>query len=292
MTQNSPPASDPIARTRRLCDALRPARLTRLVDIGANPINPAPYDALLEHGLLDVVAFEPHPQAFEEIQAHPKKNQTVYPYAIGDGTRQTLNVHRYSGFTSLLPFNPEVVTLLGCWDALLEPIDTPKIDTHRLDDLPDIGPIDMLKIDIQGAEQQVFQHGAQILGQAQVVMSEVAAIPLYVGQPLLDDQMRSLRQIGFDLHKFVHFQTMPIGSEALGALAKWRSRNQLTDGDAVFVNGLLALAAKDSEALKHLALLADAVFDSPDLTLRILQILAARADVAPDVAADYAQILG
>ena len=57
-------------------------------------------------------------------------------------------------------------------------------------------------------------------------------------------------------------------------------------------DALLALAAKDSEALKHLALLADAVFDSPDLTLRILQILAARSDVAPDVAADYVQMLG
>ena len=45
------------------------------------------------------------------------------------------------------------------------------------------------------------------------------------------------------------------------------------DGDAVFIRSLLNLARLETEQLKHLALLSDAVFGSFDLVLKILQVL-------------------
>ena len=64
-------------------------------------------------------------------------------------------------------------------------------------------------------------------------------------------------------------------------------RNQLIDGDAVFIKGLFDLGDASDERLKHLALLAEGCFRSPDLVVRCLSLLVERGTIAEADCAAY-----
>src|SRR5512140_3849238 len=74
------------------------------------------------------------------------------------------------------------------------------VTTHRLDDLSEITALDMLKIDVQGAEVSVFNGGRQRLSRAVVVHSEVCFLSLYKGQPLFGEIDLELRSLGLIPH--------------------------------------------------------------------------------------------
>lgn len=264
---------------------LQPERLTRIVDIGASPINPAPYDMLLGEGFAEVIGFEPQPEPYQDLMRDPVPHRTVLPYAVGDGEDAVLNVCKASGFTSLLTPNPNFLDYAGRWRRMMRVVENIPVATHRLDDITEIADFDLLKIDIQGGEQAVFENGLKKLAEAIVVYTEVAFVPMYDGQPLLDKQMGTLRALGFDLHKFVSFSHLMLHTELSSRLRPRGHRNQPVDGDAVFIRNLLALDQLPRERLKHLAILSDAVFHSHDLTLKILEMLkrpVGMSDVAID----------
>ncbi len=228
---------------------------------------------LLDAGLAEVTGFEPQPDPFEDLQNNPIPNRTVLPYAVGNGEDGILNVCRASGFTSLLEANEDFLTCAGRWRAMMRVVEHIPVQTQRLDDIVEIQDFDMLKIDIQGGEQSVFENGLTKLSNAIVVYSEVAFVPLYKDQPLLDAQMQTLRPLGFDLHKFVSLSQIMLHTTLSAHLRPRGHRNQSVDGDAVFIRNLLDLRALSDERLKHLALLSDAVFHSHDLTLKLLEML-------------------
>lgn len=58
------------------------------------------------------------------------------------------------------------------------------------------GPV-LLKIDVQGAEDQVLRGAEQTLAQVDYVMTEVSYRPLYEGQVLFDGMYRLLSERGF-----------------------------------------------------------------------------------------------
>ena len=192
-----------IKRTHFLRNLLKPERLTRIVDIGASPINPAPYDMLLDEGLVKVYGFEPQPSAFEALKKNPLKNRTILPHAIGDGKEGILHVCNASGFTSLLEPNDDFIKYAGRWRHKVKVVEKITMQTKRLDDIDEIGAFDLLKIDIQGGEFAVCQNGRKKLENCLAVYSEVAFVPLYKGQHLIDSQMKSLGSLGFDLHKII-----------------------------------------------------------------------------------------
>ncbi|MBO9449799.1 FkbM family methyltransferase [Tropicibacter sp. R16_0] len=280
-----------LARLRVLWDLLEPARKTRIVDVGANPINQAPYDGLRDADMVEVWAFEPQQSAYEALLKDERKGQHVLPVAVGQGGQETLYVCESSGFTSLLKPNPVFLDYLNRWHSDMEVVEEVAVQTTRLDDLDEIPEFDLLKIDVQGGEMAVFEHGRTKLKGATAVITEVAAIPLYQDQPLLDQQMRELREQGFDLHKFMHMKSVKTGrASQFGFSNRIRRRfhqNQFVDGDAVFVRGLLQLDQQPSEALKHLAILADAVFQSYDLGVQALTVLAERGVVQDRQVHDY-----
>jgi FkbM family methyltransferase len=58
----------------------------------------------------------------------------------------------------------------------------------------------LIKIDVQGYEDQVLRGGAQTLGQADTVLIETSFEPLYQGQPLFADIFRHLTGLGLEYH--------------------------------------------------------------------------------------------
>jgi FkbM family methyltransferase len=279
------------ARVEALIGILKPGRLTRIVDVGANPINDNPYKNLLDMGGCEVWGFEPQVPAFEELVRKKRENEHYLPYAIGDGTRQRLHICRSDGFTSLLPPNQATIEFLNRWHRAMHVEQIIEIDTRCLDDLAELPAPDLVKIDTQGAEAMVFENSTAKLSRATAVISEVAFVKLYEGQPLFHEQARILEGNGFLLSKFLFLKSKSLGSPLMPELNWRRHQNQLIDGDAVFVRSLNGLKDLDREQLAHLAICADAVFESCDLAVRCLSVLNDRGELDRKRVSDYLSLV-
>ena len=276
-----------MTRLDRLVEALSPPRRLRIADVGANPIWPPPYTDLLNAGGADVWGFEPDKPAFAELERKKGPLETYLPYAIGSGGKATLNICREGVFTSLLSPNVDTHTYLGRWKEMAEVVEQVEVETHRLDDIEELPRVDLLKIDVQGAEVAVFQGARDRLSEAVAVITEVGFLPLYEDQPMVGDQMQELGEQGFLLHKFMHITSRPVQSGVSNRLQVASHSGQMVDGDAVFIRDLRYPDKISNEQLCYLAILADCVFESLDVTLRCLDLLVGRGVVADAAAQAY-----
>ncbi|OOK81023.1 methyltransferase FkbM domain protein [Mycobacterium kansasii] len=166
-------------------DILSPSRLTHIVDVGASRrCGDWPYASMLGAGLCFVTGFEPGREALLELQTKSGPNERYLPFALGDGSSQTLKVCPAPGaMTSLL--EPDALTqgLFSLFDRFGRVIERVPLDTQRLDDIREIEHLDLLKIDIQGGELTVFQNGRSKLAEAVAIQTEVSFITVYQDQP-------------------------------------------------------------------------------------------------------------
>ncbi|SIS92366.1 methyltransferase, FkbM family [Roseivivax lentus] len=285
------------ARARRietLRGLLAPARLTEIVDVGANPTELPLYMPLIDAKAARVTGFEPQPAAFEALGPRQTTHERYLPYAVGDGQPGTLHICRKDGFTSLLEPEPLTQTYLWRprWSRMTTVMDTIPVETRRMDDMDEIDALDLLKIDIQGGELAVFQNGREKLGGALAVVTEVAFMPLYKDQPLLDQQMGELLAQGFLLHSFRTVVDAALyDAQGLHVPRGAHKHGQLIDGDAIFLRDPRRMEAFSDEQLKHYALLADGALDLQDLAARCLTELV-RREAIPAAALDaYRQML-
>lgn len=75
-----------------------------------------------------------------------------------------------------------------------------KISIARLDDLADDLEIQMpilIKLDVQGFEDQVISGGINTISKADIIIIELSVEQLYEGQPLFDSIYRTLFDLGF-----------------------------------------------------------------------------------------------
>ena len=277
---NLPPA------VRLLLDKLPFPRPTAVIDVGANPIHPAPYTPLLRAGGCTVTGFEPQQRAFAALQKQKGPNETYFPFAVGDGNPQDLHLFNIDGFTSIYP--PYLPTF--------EAIDRPrwcrvkrveKMETVALDAIPDLGPCDLLKIDIQGGEKLVFDHARTTLSETMAVIVELRYLQLYDGEPMVGGVDCALRDHGFMLHRFMFNKSIVMPSSQAGRLSRRRAGDQLIDGDAVYIRHPGHVRDWTDGQLMHLALLAASVFGSHSLVLWTLDELIRRKACPDDVPALY-----
>src|SRR5262249_5209860 len=126
-----------------ISEILRPDRLTAIVDIGANPIDGSPpYKRMLSAGVCTVTGFEPQAGALEVLNKKRGPRETYLPYAIGDGTEQTLHICRAQGMTSLLPPDPDQLALFNEFPNFGKVEKTVRVATKRLDDVGEIKAVD------------------------------------------------------------------------------------------------------------------------------------------------------
>ena len=187
------------------------------------------------------------------------------PYVVGDGHTHRLKITRAEGMTSLL--TPDVNQLrlftgFPDWGSVVEEVD---VQTHRLDDL-DIDEFDLLKIDIQGAELMVFQHGRERLRNAVAVQTEVSFVPLYRDQPTFGDVDRELRSQGFVPHSMPALKQWAIAPTVFNGDFR-NPGNQLLEADFVYVRDLAHPESMSSEQLSHLAMIAFHIYGSVDLAV-------------------------
>lgn len=266
-----------------LSEELKLSRKTRVLDVGANPLNRPPYADLLDHGQCELFGFEPQKDAFEKLQAEPKENRTYFNVAVGNGGHKTLNVTSYDGFTSLFkPYRP-TLRYLGRFVRHMRVVDQIGLDLVRLDDLDQLPLVDLLKIDVQGAEKDIIQSGAQKLQNCVAIILETRFLRLYHHEPMIGEMDVFLRDLGFILHKFIAPKSVMIRTSQDGRLRPRRAGSQLLDGDAVYIRDLSKGADISDDALKHLAMCAASVFESYDLALSLMDTLVARGAVSGTV---------
>jgi len=247
-----------------------------VVDIGANPIDEEPpYKVLLDGGRAQVTGFEPNPEALARLNAMKGGNETYLADAVYDGSEQELRVCVSPGMTSLLEPNRATLSLFHGFPVWGEVEARRPVRTRRLDDIAEITNMDYLKIDIQGAELQVFRHGVARLKDCLVVHTEVEFLPLYEGQPLFSDVEIFLREQGFMLHTMSNVNRRAVQPMMIGGDPR-RGLNQLVWADAVFVRDLTRLDALSPRQLKKLALILHDVYASYDLALYVLMAHDAR----------------
>lgn len=275
-----------------LLNTLQPERPTRVVDIGARMFGNAVYGNLMQAGYCELWGFEPEPEAYGQLCANAGPTEHYLPYAVGDGTPGELKICEGGHLSSLFEPNMKTIALIG---QDMEPAWSVRqrvpVDTVRLDDVDEIPEFDLLKIDIQGGELAVFENGRDKLTNALAVISECAVLPIYQEQPLLDDQMRALRSMGYHLHKFQSLLQWKCRRPANAMRMQPSFRSQHWDGDVIFVRGLLDLQSLPVERVKHLALLADAVFESHDLAVVMLDELAQRGVIQPGASQHYVSMV-
>jgi protein O-GlcNAc transferase len=138
------------------------------------------------------------------------------------------------------------------------------VQTTRLDDVAGLTDVDFLKIDVQGAELQIFQNAPRVLAEAVLIQTEVEFLPLYQNQPLFADVDICLRGAGYQLHTFLGF-----GQRAFKPLVRdnqpYLGFRQILWSDAVYVRDFMQLDRLTPVKLRKLAVLLHDLYQSFDL---------------------------
>ncbi len=270
-----------------LRDLIKPARLTAVVDIGANPVEgQPPYRSMLEMGLCSVVGFEPLVEALTALNDKKGPNETYLPYIIGDGGDHTLHLTRRPGMVSLL--KPDT-THLQFFDSMPESGNVEAVmatSTVRLDDLSEVPNCDLLKLDIQGAELSVIENATRHLANAVMVMTEMSFVTLYENQPVMGRVDLALRAHGFVPHCFAGATCWPILTEVRVPKIE---PHQVLEADLVYVRDFTKPMA--NEQWKQLAMLAHHVCASYDLAMLAVEMLSKSGAIPADATVTYRKML-
>lgn len=154
-----------------------------------------------------------------------------------------------------------------------ETIDTVSLDYFVAQN--DVGPVDFIKIDIQGAELDVFQGGKKVLADTLAIVTEVEFIPLYENQPLFGDVSAHLHDQGIWFHKFLGMSGRTLKPMVMRGDPSFASQHMWTD--AVFMRSPMELDRLSPVQLLKLAVLT-LLYGSIDVTAHCLSEYDRRTD--------------
>ncbi|MDA0220288.1 MAG: FkbM family methyltransferase [Proteobacteria bacterium] len=275
MTQDSGTAGAPPRSFAALFDLLGLDGRLRVVDVGAAPAEPPPYAALLADDRVDLVAFEPDRRQAQRLRDRYGERACVLEQVVGDGSPGLFRETNMGFTASLLEPDNALAAAFNHLAGLSQFTARRPVATCRLDDLPQAGGADFIKLDAQGGEGAILAGAPRTLAQALVIQTEVLFLPLYRDQPLFADLDRTLRDQGFVFHTFRGF-----GSRAFAPLVvdgdPARGLNQILWADAVYVRDWTALETLPVDRLRRYAALVQGLYGSFDLAQRIVRALDAQ----------------
>jgi FkbM family methyltransferase len=110
-----------------------------------------------------------------------------------------LSENKDIGFSSLFQINPDYTRRRG---SIVQ--DEVIVDSTTLDDyfIGKENP-DILWIDVEGAELQVFRGATRVLATVKLIHVEVSFRPMQIGKPLFWELSQYLRSQGFSFHSFM-----------------------------------------------------------------------------------------
>lgn len=272
-----------------LQSALSISRPLRIADVGANPVNVPDYQPLLDMGGAQVWGFEPEPTAFAALQKQAGAGRHFVQRAVGKTGKGLFYKHKSSGLGSMLKMDEASVSYLGRPGWFTNQGEGVEIDLIAMDDIPEaeLPKPDLLKMDIQGGELDVLENAHDRLSDAIAIIPEVRFAQMYQNEPMWAEIDLELRDQGFVLHKIVASKSIPIGTSLRTQMKSDHFRNQMVDGDAVYIRDPRQIADWSEEQIKQLAIAAAGVFASLDLTVFCLDALVSRGRIAPETPQDF-----
>ncbi len=255
-----------------ILDILADPPMIKIIDVGAMSFEniDETYAKLLKRGVETVVGFEPVATERDKLNAASDGTHTYLPYCIGDGNPGVFYECNYSMTSSLYEPNTALLEKFQALEEYVRVVKKEEIETHRLDDIPEVAGADYIKVDVQGGEVGVFAGAAELLKGIVAIETEVEFVPLYKNQPLFAEVDQLLRKNGFAFHRFreVCGRTFkPIFIEEKVA----ETLGQALWADVVYVKDFMALDALLPPQLLKLAIILHEVYDSYDLCVVVLQ---------------------
>ena len=278
----------------RLCrqlvadDALAGAPLV-VADVGAAQGFDPRWELFAPH--LRQIGFEPEPAEWRRLQTAIEAegqadSRRVLPLALAEAAgRRPLYVTRDPDASSLYRPNqrffdrmpdPSGTQVVGEID-----VEVTTLDAVRL---PDADDLDVLKLDVQGAELDVLRGAARRLdSQVLAVIAEASFVELYQGQGMFADLDIHLRGQGFQLFDICYRRW---SRRRLGPAYERLRVGQMTYGDVLYLKDPIA-GGEPLPAVKLLKLIALAEFFSlPDYALELIELALTRGDIdEPDASA-------
>ena len=216
---------------------------------------------------VDACGFEPDLQECERLNraaaaaaSHPWRSLRFLPIALGrDHGIRTLNLYLRRGCSSLLKADVTLAETFSRGDYYqLE--GTVELQTMPLDAAAveyDFTGAVFLKIDIQGAELEVFASAPRLLRERLLaIRTEISFIPLYQDQPLYCDIDTHLRAHGFipmgfvELHHWRRSTQRKPPELAEGPMPY--SRGQIVHGDVLYFRDPALMADDTPQAVQTL----------------------------------------
>jgi FkbM family methyltransferase len=147
-----------------------------------------------------IFSFEPIPECFQELQENISSipNISAFNIGLGDysGDLEFFEVNDHSMSSSFLKMTslhkqafPQTTA------SKLTKVKVEKLDTFA-EKISISKPL-LIKLDVQGYEEQVMKGGENVISQAAVIIVETSFKTLYEDQPLFEDIYNLLKKHGF-----------------------------------------------------------------------------------------------
>jgi len=177
----------------QLVRSLEPDLVFTLLEVGARPISDEQepfYNLLQLFPGSRILAFEVDEALCRELNETCPVGVHYFPVALGSDNEKRLLYETIHPMCSSL-YQPDELIIRSYNNLDVSKLKSVRsIVTCTLDTFMEqhgISDADFIKIDVQGAELDVFKGGAKTLQQVVCIVSEVEFIPMYVDQPLFGD---------------------------------------------------------------------------------------------------------
>ena len=172
-----------------------------------------------------IFSFEPTPKTYLQLEKNAEKldNVFIHNVALTSFVGQTeFHLNNSSLTNSLL----ESAIKNNILSEIIETKEKITVNTNTIDSFcieNKIEKIDILKIDVQGADLEVLKGASDMLKEAKIdlIFVEVEFIELYTNQPLFHDISVFLKSLNYNLYSFYNMSVAKDG--------------QIIYGDAIFL---------------------------------------------------------
>ena len=240
-----------------------------LLEVGAVKISEEeePFYELLDYfPSSKIVGFEIDKEVCDKMNLSARDGVKYYPHALGEfNESKELYITNHPMCSSLYKPNEDLISLYHNFEAAYLKSKT-TIKTITLDNFLEtnnIGSLDFIKIDVQGAELDIFRGGKKALKDVLKIVCEVEFIHHYENQPLFGDVCKFLN--GYDLmfNKFLGMAGRSLRPIVFNSDKNFASQHIWSD--AIFIKHIQKISKLSDKKLLKLSLLA-AVYKSLDLT--------------------------
>ena len=240
-----------------------------LLEVGAVKISEEeePFYELLNYfPSSKIVGFEIDKEVCDKMNLSARDGVKYYPHALGEFNEiKELYITNHPMCSSLYKPNEDLISLYHNFEAAYLKSKT-TIETITLDNFLEtnnIGSLDFIKIDVQGAELDIFRGGKKALKDVLKIVCEVEFIHHYENQPLFGDVCKFLN--GYDLmfNKFLGIAGRSLRPIVFNSDKNFASQHIWSD--AIFIKHVQKISKLSDKKLLKLSLLA-AVYESLDLT--------------------------